>query len=225
MSHNISLTLIRSNEYKEVIHHYLMFLSLIFILAINCFRFYLKKPDADLYVGRPENDIYFTTFASADIFELKPGNLLNHDFIVATSKDNLVLDITRGSTRIILFPEHGNKNQLFQLQMRSMDRFKIINESKCMSYHAATSKFEILPCTEDDISQEFLLKPVEDETKTDLSEHFVPVNRVKLEALKRAALTCDQIKDDFGAEAIAELGESYDETKQRFKNSSPLRLF
>lgn len=203
-----------------------MFLSLFFTLFAKSYKFYLKKPDADLYMGRPEADVYYTKFAAADIFELKPSGEVNQDHVVVTTKDNKILDVSRSSGKLIYYSEHGGDNQQFKLQMRGDQKIKIINREKCISYNTLTSKFNVEQCFEGNLSQEFIIQPVQDEiTKPEHSGLTVEVDRLKLEALKRTALQCDTIKEEFGAEAIAELGETPAETKQRFTNSAPLALF
>lgn len=195
-----------------------LFSILISIELVSGFKFYLKQPDGDLYMGKPGNDVYFTEFENADVFEIKSTSTLNYDFLVVDSKDKHVLDVTGNGTRIIYWPEHGAPNQKFQLLFRKNNRIKIHNVKGCVSYHKPTSKFELWPCKENDTTQEFLIQPVETE-KDDKWLHLIPVSRVRLEALKRSALKCDEIKEEMGAEAIAELGETAEETKLRLSSS------
>lgn len=185
--------------------------------TIRSFKFYLKKPDADLYMGRPGNDVYFTEFQNADIFTIKESGVRNEDIIVVTSKDNHVLDISGGGTRLLYWSEHGGNNQRFQIINRAGGKVKIVNKTRCVSYNVGPSKFDMWDCKEDDPVQEFIMEPVV-ESKNSKQRKWsdsVEVSRTRLEAVKRAIMECEEITKELGAEAIAELGETDEETKSR----------
>ncbi|KRH92254.1 hypothetical protein M153_8900000239 [Pseudoloma neurophilia] len=188
---------------------------------IRSFKFLLKKFDADLYFGKPGATVTYTEFANADILEVQKTGVPQEDFIVVTTKNNHVVDVAGGTNEIIYWPQHGGKNQRFRLQFRPHGRYKLQNDSSgyCIAFNSSANKFIVTRCIENDEMQEFILQPInKDEEPKD--KIFIPVNRARLEALKRAALQCDEIKDEMGAEAIAELGETEIETEARFKEAS-----
>lgn len=185
----------------------ILFFNLPLILT---FHFHIKKPDADLFLGRPNDKLFFTDIATADTFSLEDISPLQN-LIIVTSKDNHVFDVARNPQEIIYWPKHGGTNQRFSIYFRQNDKIKILyNSNKCLSYNSNNSKIMVEPCI-DDILQEFVIVPIKEETFSDT----VPVGRAKLEAMKRAAMACDEIKEEMGAEAIAELGETNEETVNR----------
>lgn len=185
-----------------------MFILIIFFSSGYCEKFQLRQATEELYLGRPSEDVHFGAIANADIFELKKSDELHMDTIVVTTKDNLVLTVHPDGHVIYSDNDYG-RNQKFALQIKPGNFIKIVSEmNKCISY---TTRLIVEDCREDE-KQNFTYMPVEKRLD---SYHTVPVSRTRLEALKRAALECDEIKFEMGSEAIAELGETDEETEYR----------
>lgn len=195
---------------------------IIYLYIITALKFYLKKPDADLYVGRPGESVFFTEFDKADIFELQKSGHLNQDYIVVTTKDNKIWDISGGGTRLLFWHNHGGANQRFTMIERESGKVNILanNFKDCVTYITSISKFDKMPCKEGDPAQDFNF--VAYETDAENTGDTVPVSKHQLEALKRAALNCPEIREEMGAEAIAELGETTQQSQSRLMEGSYL---
>ncbi|KRH91952.1 hypothetical protein M153_16695000102 [Pseudoloma neurophilia] len=192
---------------------------LIFINIIICYKFYLKKADDNLFIGKPANNVTLTEFSQADIFELKNSQILNQDIIIVTTKDDKVFDLNIHGRNLLYVRSMDKGNQFFSIQLRSDGIFKIQSNStmNCLTFNPKASIIEHIECEDSNKEQNFLIQPVEEKKENEL---FIPVNRLRLEALKRAAFNCKEIKNELGAEAIAELGETDVETEARIRGHS-----
>lgn len=186
-----------------------------FSALIYCDKFQIRQAHTELYLGRPANDIVFGQIGEADVFELQKSDEINMDTVHIASKDNLVLTVHPDGRLIYSINDFG-RNQKFALQIKPGNVFKIVSAlDKCLSFK---NELIIETCNESE-NQNFVYIPLENRLG---SMNTVPVSRIRLESLKRAALECDEIKDQMGAEAIAEMGETEDETANRLTSRSLL---
>lgn len=185
---------------------------LLFFLPLLAFKFHLKSTKGDLYVGKKGSEVTFVDPSEADIYELEKTGHTNQDYIMVRSKDNAVWDISGGQTKLIYWNnKHGAANQRFTLVEREKGHVKIVNLDKyCISWNPSANHFEKKGCTEDDDEQAFDFVSVNTEMN---QNEGVLVDKIKLDALKKAAMTCPEIREMLGAEFIAEIGVPGDTTK------------
>ncbi|TBU05405.1 hypothetical protein CWI37_0016p0030 [Hamiltosporidium tvaerminnensis] len=120
-----------------------------FIAFISTCDFSLKLIGTEHYFGVSPVSIIPTIVSRslAAILTTEQKSEGSSELLLHVNGRNKVLDYEGNGKRVIIYPAHGMKNQIFEIKLDHSGAYRLINQGMCMQYDLPTSSFMKAICT------------------------------------------------------------------------------